>query len=264
MDNIVNKRINKRNIERIKTWIAGLDEKIEGGIPKGSTVLITGLPGVGKSIMLMHIIANNVIHNHLKSIYISVEQPREDIINQAWQFNWDFEKMEADGYLSIIALNSPGLIELEQERNIKRILQTDHYNLAAIDSLTSYSQMPVTSSHLISTSGEGYHPATWQELRRISALLLMDTIKREGITSFFTSHEGEEKPDVAKENMCKYRADCLIAMESDMLGTNLNRTLQIKKLRQTKIDGLPYSFDFTTEGITLKPSSELFVHADER
>jgi len=263
MDDIVNKQMNKRNIERIKTWIPGLDEKIEGGIPKGSTVLITGLPGVGKSIMLMHVIANNVLHDHMKGIYISVEQPREDVINQAWQFNWDFEKMEEDGDLSVIALNSPELLELEQIRDIKRYLKKDHYDLAAVDSLTSYSQMPVTSSLLLGTAEKGYHPITWQELRRINAILLMDIMKQEGITSFFTSHDGEENHDETRENMCKYRADCLIGLKREMLGENLCRTLQVLKMRQTKIDGLPYDFEFTKDGITLIPD-ELLKYAGQR
>ena len=37
-------------IERIKTGIHGLDEIIEGGIPKNSVTLVSGPPGGGKTI----------------------------------------------------------------------------------------------------------------------------------------------------------------------------------------------------------------------
>ena len=34
-------------IERVKTGILGLDELIEGGFPKGDTILIAGKAGTG-------------------------------------------------------------------------------------------------------------------------------------------------------------------------------------------------------------------------
>lgn len=256
-------RMNKGNVDRIKTWVVGLDEKMEGGVPKESTVLITGKPGCGKSILLMHIIANNILRNHMKGIYISVEQPRKDVISQAQQFGWDFEKMEQEGYLYIVALNSPELLELEQIRDLHRFLQKNHYDISAVDSLTSYSQMPISSSLLLNTAEKGFQPITWQELRRINAILLMDTLKKEGITSFFTSHKGEEKPEDTKENICEYRADCLIGLKAEMLGETLSRTLQVIKMRQTKIDGIPYDFEFTKDGITLIPD-ELLEYAGKR
>ena len=35
-------------IERVKTGIPGLDELIEGGFPRGDTILIAGKAGTGK------------------------------------------------------------------------------------------------------------------------------------------------------------------------------------------------------------------------
>ena len=35
-------------IDRVKTGIPGLDELIEGGLPRGDTILIAGKAGTGK------------------------------------------------------------------------------------------------------------------------------------------------------------------------------------------------------------------------
>jgi circadian clock protein KaiC len=255
MDNNANDWMNKGNDDRIKTWVVGLDDKIQGGIPRESTVLISGKPGCGKSILLMHIIANNIIHNHMKCIFISVEQPRKDIIRQAWQFGWDFEKMEQEGNLYIIALNSPELLELQQVRDIKQLLQKNHYDIAAMDSLSAFSQMPTSTSTLLNSAERGIQLMTFEELRRINSIVLLDTMKQEGITSFFTSHKSEDIPDDSKNNICDYRADCLIDLNAEKLGETMTRTLQVVKLRQTKIDCLPYDFDFTKDGITLIPEA---------
>ena len=41
-------------LERISTGVATLDALIEGGIPRGFTVLVAGNPGTGKTILTTH------------------------------------------------------------------------------------------------------------------------------------------------------------------------------------------------------------------
>jgi len=77
---------------RIKTGITGFDELIDGGIPQGSFVVVTGGPGTGKTILASQFLANGVMKYDEKGLFISVEQPSEDIVAQAKQFGWDFDK----------------------------------------------------------------------------------------------------------------------------------------------------------------------------
>jgi predicted NACHT family NTPase len=41
-------------LERISTGVPGLDSLIEGGIPKGSTIMVVGNSGSGKTILSSH------------------------------------------------------------------------------------------------------------------------------------------------------------------------------------------------------------------
>jgi len=45
---------------KVKTGVSGLDELIGGGFPSGSSVLISGKIGTGKSIFTMRYIANGI------------------------------------------------------------------------------------------------------------------------------------------------------------------------------------------------------------
>src|SRR6056297_3121522 len=40
-------------IKRINTGVAGLDDMLEGGVPEGFTVVVTGPPGTGKTTLCM-------------------------------------------------------------------------------------------------------------------------------------------------------------------------------------------------------------------
>jgi KaiC domain protein len=77
-------------ITRISTGISELDKALDGGIPKGSWVAITGEPGTGKSILCMHF-AWAGIQAGDPVVYITTEAEFRDIVKQAKQFNMDFE-----------------------------------------------------------------------------------------------------------------------------------------------------------------------------
>ena len=88
-------------VRRLRTGIEGFDKLVEGGIPEGFFIAVTGEPGCGKTIFAIHFIHQGVLDND-KSIYVTTEESRESIIKQASQFNIDFEKSIEEGKLIII------------------------------------------------------------------------------------------------------------------------------------------------------------------
>jgi len=69
-------------LERIKTGIAELDDKISGGYPKGKTVLITGGPGAGKTIFGLHFLHKGCTDGR-KCMLLATEETPEDILMEA-------------------------------------------------------------------------------------------------------------------------------------------------------------------------------------
>ncbi len=86
---------------RLRTGVKGLDELLEGGIPEGFFVAVTGEPGCGKTILSIHFI-NQGIREEDRCIYVTTEESRESIIRQASQFNMDFRGAVDEGRLIII------------------------------------------------------------------------------------------------------------------------------------------------------------------
>ena len=67
-------------IERVKTFIEGLDERLGGGIKKGHVILLAGTPGTMKSSIALNVIYNNSYLKGLKVLYISIEESRESLL----------------------------------------------------------------------------------------------------------------------------------------------------------------------------------------
>jgi len=134
-------------IERLRTGVKGIDELIEGGIPEGFLVAVTGEPGCGKTIFSIHFI-NQGISDGDKCIYVTTEESRESIMKQAAQFDMGFEKAFDEGKLIIIdALMGRedrwSLHSLDMEALVEKIIEAKKqlgYGRArvAIDSLSAF------------------------------------------------------------------------------------------------------------------------------
>jgi KaiC domain protein len=75
---------------RVSTGIRELDDALEGGVPKGSWVAITGEPGTGKSILCMHY-AWASLQAGDPVVYVTTEAEFRDVVRQARMFGMDFE-----------------------------------------------------------------------------------------------------------------------------------------------------------------------------
>ena len=64
-------------LERISTGTPGLDSLIEGGIPKGSTILVAGNSGTGKTILCSQFIYDGLTTKDENGLYISFGESKE-------------------------------------------------------------------------------------------------------------------------------------------------------------------------------------------
>ncbi len=76
-------------ISRIKTGIEYFDNALNGGIPAGSTVLISGTTGTMKSIFAYYILHNN----KGKGLYITLEQSKQSLEEQMKNFGFSKENV---------------------------------------------------------------------------------------------------------------------------------------------------------------------------
>ncbi len=93
-------------IERVKTYVDGLDDQMGGGIPKGHVVLISGLPGTMKSSLAYSILHQNAMAGGPPGIYTSLEQTKPSLERQ----------MEGMGFVSADRKTSVGIVDVAAVR----------------------------------------------------------------------------------------------------------------------------------------------------
>ena len=103
-------------IKRVHTGVKGMDELIQGGIPEGSPILISGSPGTGKTILGLQFLHYGAINN-ASGIYITFEEPRDSIIVSAENFGWDLRGLEEKNKFRVMEYFELGNEEYLREIN---------------------------------------------------------------------------------------------------------------------------------------------------
>ena len=67
--------------DKVKTGIEGLDKALNGGIPFGNIVLVSGGAGTGKSTLCLQYLVNGITKFNEKGLYISTEQAKPELIH---------------------------------------------------------------------------------------------------------------------------------------------------------------------------------------
>jgi circadian clock protein KaiC len=66
----------------VPTFVEGLDETMDGGIPWGHLVLIEGAPGTMKSSLAFSILLHNAARDGLHCLYLSLEERASSLLQQ--------------------------------------------------------------------------------------------------------------------------------------------------------------------------------------
>jgi len=81
-------------MERTATGIPGLDALLRGGFLTGSSILIAGGSGCGKTILSTQFIYNGAAQYHEPGIYITLEEGTQNIWWNMRSFHWNITKMQ--------------------------------------------------------------------------------------------------------------------------------------------------------------------------
>jgi circadian clock protein KaiC len=84
---------NDRGLERIQTGIAGLDDILGGGLPKGHLYLVEGDPGTGKTTVALQFLLEGIRLGE-SVIYVTLSESRAELEQVADSHGWPFDSLQ--------------------------------------------------------------------------------------------------------------------------------------------------------------------------
>jgi len=91
---------------RTTIGVDGIDALIEGGVPRGASVLISGETGTGKSILCLQFILAGIREGE-PGVYVTSDEPGR-VFETAASLGWDLRGAVEDGYARVVQALPPG------------------------------------------------------------------------------------------------------------------------------------------------------------
>ena len=241
--------------DRTLTGIEGLDKALNGGIPSGNLVLVSGGAGTGKSTLCLQYAINGCVKYGEKALFISTEQTPLELYRQAAQYNWPLDDLIKKGKLKIEYFDVT-----KGDEFLKRIDESiDKFkpNRIALDSLTTLADALLISDMSDETAfsmvqiAESVNPIprTEQIITKTLLYRLIGSLKKYKVTTLLTSELPEEGKTLSADGVSEFITDGVVLLKALVLGDSLNRTIEIRKMRYSKMVGGVKSYEITEMGI---------------
>jgi len=249
---------------RTKTGILGLDNLIEGGLPKNSITLVSGSPGTGKSILCLQYILNGATIKE-PGIYVTFEQSEKDIIDNAKKVGLDLKPHIKSGIIKVIFINlgtfERGMVDADALiSHINEEAKGMKAKRLVIDSISSVINIFMLSnicgkaeSDVIEIGKTKVIPLVIDENPVVRDILwtTFRGLKKTGCTCIATSELIKGQSGYSRDNISEFLCEGIIVLHS-VEGEEAFRTLHIPKMRQTNQMSGIYSFEITNKGIIVK------------
>ena len=219
--------------ERISTGIPRLDHMLGGGMFRGSTLMVSGTAGTGKTSLGAHMV-NAACARGEQALMVLLEESPEQVLRNMRSIGLDLRPWVEAGLLRIWAAR-PSAYGLETHLAIfAELIEEKTPSVAVIDGIASLSNgIPSTEVNT--------------EVISIVARKI-DLLKSRGITSVITAiGQGEEVSTVAMSSM----ADTWLLLRNVEANGERNRLLFVLKSRGTAHSNQMREFVLTDHGVEL-------------
>ena len=215
--------------ERISTGIARLDHMLGGGMFRGSTLMVSGTAGTGKTSLGAHVV-NSACERGEQALMVLLEESPEQVMRNMRSLGLDLRPWVEAGLLRIWAAR-PSAFGLETHLAIlARLIEEETPSVAVLDGIASLSNGTLTT-----------------EVTSIVARQI-DLLKSRGITSVITAlGQGEEVSTVTVSAM----VDTWLQLRNTEANGERNRLLFVLKSRGTAHSNQVREFVLTDHGVEL-------------
>lgn len=240
--------------EFVKTGIPGFDKLLEKGIPKGSSILLCGGPGSGKTIMGLQIL-NNAAINGEKCIYMTFEENEDKLRHHMEDFGWDAKKLEKEGNL-VIKRYDPFSITRSVEALLEKAKGELMIDVSPVLFPEGFKPDRVVIDSLTAISSAFYGK---EETYRIYIEQLFRLLEGIGATSFLITESTQIPVKLTQSGVEEFLADGVIVLYNMKNGNIRESAIEVLKLRgasfQKKIVAMKIQGGV---GIVVYPDQEVF------
>jgi circadian clock protein KaiC len=232
---------------RCPTGIEALDNILEGGIPRGNSVLLAGSVGTGKTTLALEFLIHGAERGE-RSLFLSATEPTTKLVENMRSFDFFRTSLIDDGNLTLVDVpviyDKLGLDHEEMRpdeiqiflRALDGFLEESNAQRVVFDSLTSIA-----------------YRIQREERVRDFMLRVSEILARRGCTSLLISEIGPMPGRYSLRGVEEAIVDGVILLGNARRHGDILRLLQVIKMRGTSHSRAQYVVEMTPIGLLLAP-----------
>jgi circadian clock protein KaiC len=232
---------NSDSIERVPTGIHGLDDLLEGGIPRGRIVALSGTAGSGKTTFGFQFLQHGITAHGEAGVYVTLEEETSDLYHDMGRYGWDLSEQVSAKKLRI--LESPVPFVVGAPISVDALLDRIHEAVSAVNAKRIVFD---------SVAALGLPYTDMVGLRR-DVMRLCSMLRELGCTTLLTT----EMPD--GESITRFGIEQFVAQGAIILHmAQTYRGIEIRKMRGTRHDTNVHRMRITEKGLVVSPGEHPF------
>lgn len=251
------KKKKKPKHDFIQTEVPGFDDLSEYGLPKGAQILIAGGAGSGKTIFCLQTLYN-AVKNGEKCLYLSFEEPVENLKKHMEDFGWDTDVVGKKGPLRI-EYQDPFEIATAVEA---MLAEAKGDLLIDIEEVVSLFPKDFNPDRICIDSISAVAAAfgAKEEKYRIYIEQLFKYLRKTDVTSFLISETEQIPTSYSRTGIEEFLADGVIVMYNIRQKDVRTTALEILKMRGADIKKklVPFTIE-GGKGIEVYPNETVFA-----
>ncbi len=246
----------------IKTGVPGFDDLFEHGIPKGSSVIIAGGTGSGKTNLCLQILAHHASHGK-KCYFMGFEESEEHLMDHMKDFSWEPEKLIDSGNLKIKRFLTSEIYYYDKKSGTDiQAMMTKEVDpllmelepLSIADSVGFKPDFIVLDS--LTAIASTFHGK--EQSYRFYVERLFRFFEKIGATTFLVT-ETQQIPEVfSPTGVEEFLADGVIVIYNIRRQNTRENAIEILKMRGEKHQKKIVAMSITDKGIVVHPHKEVY------
>lgn len=228
-------RVPEFSEERLVTGIPKLDELIENGIPRGSSLLVAGVPGTGKTVLLLEFLYRGARAGE-RGILFSFEETEARLRANARGLGWDLDAEIERGMVEIVFVPQPSILVEAHLLMMRERIEAVGARRVAVDSVSVF-----------------LHKVKDAELAREKIFQLASIIQNREAVGFLATDIPYGGTQISRFGVEETVVDGVVVLTSTQEGLERHRYIEIYKLRNTAHLKGRHSMVIGPDGITIYP-----------